>query len=157
MKIQRLIYHGKREEGVINVRSLDVLSPWRKFKFYKGLNFQVGKVVPLDVADKLARDYPDHFRIETKDLDEEGAHKYNISDAVEECLAALGDEVTLKVVDEVVAEPPGGAHTDWDAAANLLRARLVANLDELGKLTPDELIHHRYIRFRRLGEFVDEG
>jgi hypothetical protein len=102
MQIQRLVYHGKREEGTINVGRLDVLSPWRKFKYYKGLSFQVGKIVPHDVAHILAKDYPDHFRIETKQLDERDAHVYHLSDAVEECLAALGDDKAAGVVREVV-------------------------------------------------------
>jgi hypothetical protein len=102
MKIQRLVYHGKREEGVLSVGRIDVLSPWRKFKFYKGLNFKIGKIVPLDVAEILARDYPSLFRIETEDLNEKDSYVYHLSDAIEECLASLGDKVALEVMGEVI-------------------------------------------------------
>ncbi len=61
------------------------------------------------------------------------------------------DLLRLGVVDEIVAEPPGGAHHDYDwAAANLDKA-LEQALTELSKLSGDELADHRYARFRALG------
>jgi len=104
MEIQRLVYHGPRKEGVLNVGRIDILSPWRKFKYYKGLNFQIGKIVPLDVAQILAKDYPALFAIKTNELDDKGAYIYHLSDTIEECLAALGDKVTLEVMREVVSK-----------------------------------------------------
>ena len=104
MEIQRLVYRGKRKEGVLNVGRIDILSPWRKFKYYEGLNFQIGKIVPLDVAQILAKDYPALFEIKTNELDDKGAYIYHLSDTIEECLAALGDKVTLEVMGEVVSK-----------------------------------------------------
>jgi acetyl-CoA carboxylase carboxyl transferase subunit alpha len=60
----------------------------------------------------------------------------------------------FKVVDEIVPEPEGGAQNDWDKAAEILKAALVRSLEELSGLTPDELIDHRYQRFRRIGEIA---
>lgn len=57
----------------------------------------------------------------------------------------------FNVVDEVVSEPPGGAHKDWDAAASLLKEALIRNLAELNRLSAEELIQQRYERFRRIG------
>jgi acetyl-CoA carboxylase carboxyl transferase subunit alpha len=59
----------------------------------------------------------------------------------------------FKVIDEIVPEPPGGAHVDWDGAAALLKDRLVANLEKLNGFSADELLARRYERFRRIGEF----
>lgn len=59
----------------------------------------------------------------------------------------------FKVIDEIVPEPPGGAHADWDGAAALLKDRLVANLEELNGFSADELLARRYERFRRIGEY----
>jgi acetyl-CoA carboxylase carboxyl transferase subunit alpha len=59
----------------------------------------------------------------------------------------------FKVIDEIVPEPPGGAHVDWDGAAALLKERLVANLEELNGFSADELLARRYERFRRIGEY----
>ncbi|MBN1606114.1 MAG: acetyl-CoA carboxylase carboxyltransferase subunit alpha [Polyangiaceae bacterium] len=57
----------------------------------------------------------------------------------------------LGVVDEVVAEPAGGAHTDPDEAARLLDLSLHAMLSGLDGMSPDELREDRYRRFRKLG------
>lgn len=61
------------------------------------------------------------------------------------------DLLRLEVVDAVVPEPAGGAHTDHQAAAAALRAALVATLRELLPLGPDELVERRYERFRKFG------
>jgi acetyl-CoA carboxylase carboxyl transferase subunit alpha len=65
------------------------------------------------------------------------------------------DLLKLGVVDTVIAEPPGGAHRSWEAAADHLRAALAAALGELRALSPDELVHQRYAKFRRMGVFED--
>jgi acetyl-CoA carboxylase carboxyl transferase subunit alpha len=57
----------------------------------------------------------------------------------------------LGVVDAIVPEPPGGAHTDPDAAAALLKESLEESLDELTGLRGDELRSRRRARFRSLG------
>jgi acetyl-CoA carboxylase carboxyl transferase subunit alpha len=59
----------------------------------------------------------------------------------------------LGVVDEVISEPAGGAHTDPDEAARLVDRSLSAMLSDLCGLSPDELCEDRYRRFRRLGAF----
>ncbi|RME26964.1 MAG: acetyl-CoA carboxylase carboxyltransferase subunit alpha [Deltaproteobacteria bacterium] len=60
-----------------------------------------------------------------------------------------------RVVDEVVAEPPGGAHRDKAAAVAALGDAIRRHLAELSVLDPDELRRDRYDRFRRLGAFEE--
>lgn len=62
------------------------------------------------------------------------------------------DALSLGVVDEIVPEPPGGAHADPDAAAALLGEALIAALAESQRWLPDRLIEKRYQRLRRIGE-----
>lgn len=57
----------------------------------------------------------------------------------------------LKVIDEIVPEPPGGAHNNHREAAELLRSVLHRHLDELGKLNIGELVEQRYRKYRALG------
>jgi acetyl-CoA carboxylase carboxyl transferase subunit alpha len=57
----------------------------------------------------------------------------------------------LGVVDAIVPEPPGGAHTDPDAAAELLRTSVAEALEELAGIAPDELRRQRRARFRAVG------
>ena len=63
------------------------------------------------------------------------------------------DMVKLGLVDGIVPEPAGGAHEDYDEAARLLKERLTATLDELERLSTNELVQTRYEKFRRMGNF----
>jgi acetyl-CoA carboxylase carboxyl transferase subunit alpha len=66
------------------------------------------------------------------------------------------DLLTLGLIDEVVPEPEGGAHQDWEATAAILDAVLVRSLGELTALEPEELLERRYEKFRRMGQFFQE-
>ena len=59
------------------------------------------------------------------------------------------------LVDEIVAEPEGGAHRDAAAAAAALKRRILFNLLELKKLTAAELLERRYAKFRSMGVFQE--
>jgi acetyl-CoA carboxylase carboxyl transferase subunit alpha len=65
------------------------------------------------------------------------------------------DLLTLKVIDEVIPEPVGGAHVDPDAAGEALRAALLRHLTELRKVKPDRLVRRRGEKFAAMGEFVE--
>jgi acetyl-CoA carboxylase carboxyl transferase subunit alpha len=60
----------------------------------------------------------------------------------------------LGVIDAIVQEPEGGAHTDPDTAAQLLGAAVRDALDELEAVPPDDLKRRRRARFRSLGVFA---
>ncbi len=60
----------------------------------------------------------------------------------------------LRVVDRVIEEPAGGAHQDPGLAARLVDAAVAEALGDLLQRTPDELVRHRYDRFRVLGAFI---
>ncbi len=59
----------------------------------------------------------------------------------------------LGVVDAVVPEPPGGAHTDTDEAARLLNEGLQSSIEDLVDVPGDELRRRRRARFRAIGVF----
>lgn len=61
------------------------------------------------------------------------------------------DLLSFGIIDEIVAEPPEGAHTNHAEAASLLDVRLKAALDGLRGKSPAELREHRYRKFRRMG------
>ncbi|MBA3262085.1 MAG: acetyl-CoA carboxylase carboxyltransferase subunit alpha [Thermoleophilaceae bacterium] len=61
------------------------------------------------------------------------------------------DLLRLRVMDAIVPEPEGGAHTDPVAAAANVKTALVESLRELVVLDPDELVQRRYERFRMFG------
>jgi acetyl-CoA carboxylase carboxyl transferase subunit alpha len=63
------------------------------------------------------------------------------------------DLLRLKLVDEIVPEPEGGAHTDHTVTAKLLAPVLLRALDELSPLSPETLLEQRYAKFRHMGQF----
>jgi acetyl-CoA carboxylase carboxyl transferase subunit alpha len=60
----------------------------------------------------------------------------------------------LGVIDAIVPEPEGGAHTDPDEAARLLGEALGEALEELESVPPDDLKRRRRAKFRALGVFA---
>ncbi|MCK5676441.1 MAG: acetyl-CoA carboxylase carboxyltransferase subunit alpha [Verrucomicrobia bacterium] len=63
------------------------------------------------------------------------------------------DLLQLKLADEIIPEPKGGAHVDHEAAAANLKAALLKNLKELSAKSPDEILQDRYDKFRVMGKF----
>jgi acetyl-CoA carboxylase carboxyl transferase subunit alpha len=63
----------------------------------------------------------------------------------------------LGIVDEIVTEPEGGAHTSYEAAARLLDEVLDRQLVALTNETTKDLLDARYEKFRKMGQFFDLG
>jgi acetyl-CoA carboxylase carboxyl transferase subunit alpha len=61
------------------------------------------------------------------------------------------DLLRAGIIDEIVPEPVGGAHTDHDAAARLLDAALARVLDEIRRLDSAARLQQRYEKFRNMG------
>ncbi|MED1780589.1 acetyl-CoA carboxylase carboxyl transferase subunit alpha [Brevibacillus fortis] len=64
------------------------------------------------------------------------------------------DLLELGVIDGIIDEPFGGAHRDLIAQAGMVKAVITEQLEQLGRLTPDELIQDRYDKFKQIGEFA---
>ena len=76
-------------------------------------------------------------------------------EAAEALKLTANDLAALKVVDEVIPEPMGGAHKDPRAAADNLRQVVLKHLRELAKIPTEQLLAERYQKFRRIGEFLE--
>jgi acetyl-CoA carboxylase carboxyl transferase subunit alpha len=63
------------------------------------------------------------------------------------------DLLRLGVVDDILAEPLGGAHRDPDAAAASVKAAILRHLDLLSGVGGKELVARRLGKFRRMGVF----
>jgi acetyl-CoA carboxylase carboxyl transferase subunit alpha len=57
----------------------------------------------------------------------------------------------LGIVDRIVPEPEGGAHEDWDKAADYLADALKESLAEVNSMTDSDRVARRYQRFRKMG------
>jgi acetyl-CoA carboxylase carboxyl transferase subunit alpha len=64
------------------------------------------------------------------------------------------EQLALGVIDEVVPEPPGGAHAHPEETAKRLRTRIAAHLDALAGRDRKALLDARYARYRNMGEFA---
>ncbi|HVD01138.1 MAG TPA: acetyl-CoA carboxylase carboxyltransferase subunit alpha [Candidatus Dormibacteraeota bacterium] len=64
------------------------------------------------------------------------------------------DLLAMGVVEEVIAEPKGGAQLDFDAAARALDQALTRHLEPLLRTPVDELLQHRYERFRYIDSLI---
>ena len=65
------------------------------------------------------------------------------------------DLLKLEVVDEVVREPEGGAHRDYDSVATNIGNALRHSLQRICDIPIEELLTKRYEKFRRLGSFAE--
>jgi acetyl-CoA carboxylase carboxyl transferase subunit alpha len=65
------------------------------------------------------------------------------------------DLLSLKLVDEVIPEPPGGAHHSWEDAAESVKKAILRHLALLKKLDENALKEQRYAKFRAFGEFSE--
>lgn len=80
------------------------------------------------------------------------SHKF-AENAAEALRFTSADLLRFGVVDEVIAEPLGGAHRDHHQMAARIKLFLLRNLRELSAKSPEQLLEHRYDRFRQLGVF----
>jgi len=79
------------------------------------------------------------------------ANEQTIAQAASAMRLCAPDLLELGIIDEIIAEPAGGAHTDPDAAAQILGAAIARSLDSLVKVNPAELRRSRERKFAAMG------
>ncbi|PFG14211.1 acetyl-CoA carboxylase carboxyl transferase subunit alpha [Bacillus sp. es.036] len=60
----------------------------------------------------------------------------------------------LNVIDEIIPEVKGGAHRNVEEQANAIQSALSKSLEELTQLTKEELVDHRYEKYRNIGQYT---
>lgn len=78
------------------------------------------------------------------------------SEAAEALKVTAPDLIDLKIVDSVIPEPPGGAHTDHEAAADMVKEAIKKAFAELKDKPIDQLLADRLEKYRRMGEFSEK-
>jgi acetyl-CoA carboxylase carboxyl transferase subunit alpha len=61
----------------------------------------------------------------------------------------------LGIIEKIIEEPKGGAHTDLDKMAESIKTNIIDGLNRLSKYTKQELVDMRYEKFRKVGEFYE--
>ena len=77
------------------------------------------------------------------------------ADAAEALKITSKDLLEFDIIDEEIAEPIGGAHTDYNVVADNMKSAIMNALNELSKKTPEVLKEERYNKFRKMGRFVE--
>ena len=81
-------------------------------------------------------------------------HRSHAPKAAEALKLTANDLAKFKLVDEVIPEPTGGAHHDPLQTAQSLKTAVIKHLEQLKKLSQTKMLHERYEKFRRVGEFA---
>jgi len=77
--------------------------------------------------------------------------------AAEQLKLTPNDLIALEVIDEIVPEPPGGAHRDPQTTYKNVGEALSRHFDSLRRYPPEELLEMRYRKFRAMGKFIEEN
>ena len=72
-------------------------------------------------------------------------------DAAKAMKLSAKDLLKLKVIDEIIQEPIGGAHRDKDLILSNVRECLLKNLDYFKELSPEEIMNERKNKFLKIG------
>ena len=72
-------------------------------------------------------------------------------DAAKAMKLSAKDLLKLKVIDEIIEEPLGGAHRDRDAILINVRETLTKNLNYFNELSSDEIMNERKNKFLKIG------
>jgi acetyl-CoA carboxylase carboxyl transferase subunit alpha len=75
--------------------------------------------------------------------------------AAEALKITAADLLRLQVIDEIIPEPLGGAHRDYEEAAATVKETMLRHLRELKAIPMKRLLDERYQRFRRMGAFLE--
>jgi len=82
-------------------------------------------------------------------------HRSHAPEAAEALKLTANHLKELNLIDEVVAEPLGGAHHDHELTSRNLREALLNHLRELCERPIDKLLNQRYEKFRRMGKVLE--
>ena len=77
-------------------------------------------------------------------------------EAAEALKLSAPDLLKLKVIDQIIPEPKGGAHRDPKGLAQILKEEILSAINGLEQLSPEELIEKRIQKFRVMGEYVEK-
>ena len=114
-----------------------------------------GGALPLGVADRvLMMENAIYSAISPEEAAELIYQDEDRADEAAESLRLTAQDCReLGIVDLVVPEPPGGAHTNPDEAARQLRRVLLQELADLQSMSSRRMLRDRYKKFRNMGEY----
>jgi len=112
-----------------------------------------GGALALGVADRVMMMENSIYSV----ISPEGCASILYRDATKNQLAAEALKITAlnlkenKLIDRIIPEPAGGAHQNYNEAANRLKTAVLEELSTLSDIEPDQLVENRREKFRRMG------
>lgn len=77
------------------------------------------------------------------------------SDAADALKITAPDLMKFGIIDGAIKEPVGGAHKDYDFVCSEMKKTILDSIEELSKLSVNELKNNRYNKFRKMGAFLE--
>jgi len=117
-----------------------------------------GGALAIAVADRVLMQENSVYSV----ISPEGCASIMWRDSTKKDVAAAALRITAKdnlemgFCDEVILEPPGGAHHDYDSAATALAESLDRHLSELEKMSTKDMLDARYKKFREMARYYAE-
>ena len=78
-----------------------------------------------------------------------------VKEAAEALKLTAEDLYKLGLVDEIIPEPVGGAHRNWEETMNIMKQYIKKHLTELKTINIDQLVGLRYQKYRKMGVFTE--
>ncbi|MBN1350287.1 acetyl-CoA carboxylase carboxyltransferase subunit alpha [candidate division KSB1 bacterium] len=75
--------------------------------------------------------------------------------AAEAMKLSATDLLKLKLIDEIIPEPKGGAHRNYDEAARLVKNKIMETIKELKQIPPEQLVKERIDKFSKMGVWYE--
>ena len=116
-----------------------------------------GGAIGIGVADKVVLLQNSYYSV----ISPEGCASILWRNSVKAPEAAIALKLTAEhllefgIIDEMIPEPPGGAHRNPNEVGEAMKKTIVKYIEELKALPKDELLDARYKKFRCMGEFVE--
>ena len=79
-----------------------------------------------------------------------------VAKAAENLKMGAKDLLEMGIIDEIIPEPPGGAHIDYDQTFKNVDKHLSQTLKKLEEKTPEERLKERYQKFRKMGVYIEK-
>ena len=65
------------------------------------------------------------------------------------------DLVEMGICDEIIKEPEGGAHREFEKTVNTLKASILLEIKKLGSIDPEDFLDQRISRYEKMGKISD--
>jgi acetyl-CoA carboxylase carboxyl transferase subunit alpha len=75
--------------------------------------------------------------------------------AAEAMKVTAEDLLSLNVIDKIIKEPEGGAHRDPESAAQIVKSEILSTINELSKISADDLVNQRVEKFSKMGSWSE--